>query len=124
MMLSCRLLKNVDGVNSFDAATEVTFTEGDAASVYLQLVDEDTKLGRYMPAVGATLEVTLDNLDSAKRVVRAATQPFAQDPSIWKVDVLPTDKVAGTVTLRLKLTEGLKVTRGSKKAALLVRPAE
>ena len=66
-----------------------------------------------MPAVGATLSVIFDNINDAKKVTRAATQPFAQDGSIWSVQVFSTDAIApGTVSLSLTLTEGPKITKG------------
>ena len=132
MLLSCRMLQDVSGVNSFEYAEAAEFTEGDAASVYFQLIDrsKDARSSgfvpsgrRYMPAAGATLEVVLDHLDDGKKVTRAASQPYPQDPSIWKLDVMASDKVLGTVTMRLALTEGAVVTRGSLAAALLVRAA-
>jgi hypothetical protein len=129
MLLSCRLIQNASSVNDFDYVERFELTEGDTPSVYLQLVDltvdkdKDPPGRRYMPAAGAALQVTLDHLDDSKKIVRAATQPFAQDPSIWKFDILLTDVVKGTVTLRLQLTEGSKVTRGSLRAALCVQPS-
>jgi len=116
MHLGCRILDNVVDVNTFDHADSSEWVEGDTVTLYLQLVDEskDSYLKgfhpggrRYMPATGATLEVTLDSIDDALRVVRAANQPFpTTDPSIWAVPILTTDTVRGTVNLRLTLTEG------------------
>lgn len=132
MLLTARLLQNALSVNVFELVNQIEFTEGDTPSIFFQLIDATLdKSGdgfsppgrRYMPAVGATLNVTLDSLDNAKRITRAASQPFAQDPSIWKIDILTTDKVLGTVTLRLQLTEGQKVTSGSVIHALRVSPA-
>lgn len=129
MLLSCVMLSNVCGVNGFDYAGPAEFSEGDTPTLYLQLIDLSQNRAtagfvppgrRYIPSVGATLMVTLDNIDSAKKVVRAATQPYAQDPSIWSVPILSTDSIKGTVTLRLQLTEGVKVTNGTLKAAVLV----
>ena len=69
---------------------------------------------RYMPASGATLQVTFLSLDSNKQVARTATQPFpTSDPSIWRVQMLSTDGLVGTVNVLLTLTEGIMVTRGS-----------
>ncbi len=124
MLLSCRVLKNVQGVNSFEYADAAEFTEGDAPSIYVQLVDAGKAQQRYMPASGAALQVTFDHVDDARKIVRAATQPYALDPSIWRIDTLVTDKLRGTIPLRLKLTEGAVITYGSLAAAVLVYSAE
>lgn len=132
MQLSARILKDVQGVNSFDYAEAAEFTEGDTPVIYFQILDLGKDSGlrgfmpagrRYMPAAGATLQITLDNTDDAKKFVRAATQPFATDPSIWRIETLTTDKLRGTIAMRLLLTEGSVITRGSLKAAILVRSA-
>jgi hypothetical protein len=129
MLLSTRILNNVAGVNSFEYVQAATFTAGDTPSVYFQLIDASVDRAtqgfvpagrRFMPAAGATLEVTLDSVDNARKIVRSASQPFPLDPSIWKVDILSTDNIKGTVSMALKLTEGIKITRGRLTAALLI----
>lgn len=126
MLLSARLLNNVANVNSFDYSTESRFTEGDALTIYLQLVDvnKDSNLKpagrRYTPATGSTLQVTVQNLNSAKTLVKTATQPFTGDNSIWSFTVGATDGLKGTYTLQLQLTESSVITRGTVKNALAV----
>jgi hypothetical protein len=130
MLLSARMLDGVGSVNDYDYVDEVEFTEGDAVRVHFQLIDasKDKPLQqfkpagrRFVPAVGATLKVTLANIDDDKGVVeRLAVQPYAGDASIWYVDIAATDKVRGTVDLVFKLTEGTRVTRGRLSAALAV----
>ena len=66
-----------------------------------------------MPQPGATLKITLDNLNTSKKVVRFATQPFPLDPSIWSFPILSTDQIVGTVSVLLQLTEGSTVTNGT-----------
>jgi hypothetical protein len=122
MLLSCRLLDNVSSVNNWNYAEKVEFTEGDTVRLYIQLIDKslDKPLGqwkpagrRYVPAAGATLQVTLHNIDDDKVITdRVATQPYSGDLSIWYVDIVSTDAVKGTVSISLKLTETAKVTRG------------
>jgi hypothetical protein len=131
MLLSARILENVSGVNAFDYVNQVTLTEGDdQTTIYFQLVDMNRDRAdqgyvpagrRFIPASGATLQVTLDSIDSARKVVRAATQPFPEDRSIWSVSLFATDKVRGTVNMQLLLTEGTKVTRGLVLGALRVQ---
>jgi hypothetical protein len=121
MILSAQMLDNVASVNSFEATEAVCFVESDPQDVYLQLVDL-TKHFRYMPAAGATLQVVVDNIDDGKKITRFATQPFSQDPSIWKLTIMASDSVRGTVNLRLTLTEGSAIRRGQVQAALRVSP--
>lgn len=130
MLLGCRMLKDVASVNSFEADVQVSWTESDATEVYFQLIDLNLDTSnlyrppgrRFVPAAGATLSVELENIDDAKKVTRLAIQPFAQDGSIWKVQILPTDPCRGTPQLRLTLTEGTKVTRGLVKQGIKIWP--
>lgn len=132
MLLSCRFLDNVCGVNSFEYRPQLRFTEGDGPEIYLQLVDaalDRPESGfnpggrRYVPPTGAVLQVTVDNINSANVVTRLASQPFPGDASIWKIQLLPTDKVTGTVALRLSLTANGKTLTGKVMNALLVTPS-
>lgn len=132
MLLSVRPLNNVVGVNDFESVDHLEFTEGDGPSLYFQLIDlskDRSEQGflpagrRYMPATGATLQVTFDNLDDAKVTTKTATQPFSGDPSIWRVDLMSTDPVSGTVRAKFALTEGVVVRRAVLDAALRVRSA-
>lgn len=128
MQLSVRMLQNVANVNSFDWATQVEATEGDAYDVYFQLVDatRDRAVNgfkpagrRFVPEAGATMSVKLDNIDDDIALTRVATQPFATDPSIWKFSVLNTDTIRGTCALQITLTE----PTGSKKTYARVEAA-
>lgn len=130
MRLSARILENVTGVNTWSHADQAEFTEGDAPTIYLQLIDLSQDRAdkgvvpggrRFIPAAGATLSVLLDALDDSRKITRAATQPYAQDPSIWALQLLATDKIRGTISLKLTLTEpGPKITYGVVAAALRV----
>lgn len=97
MKLSARLLKNVDGLNSFDFESTWSIGQdcnegiGEDKDLYFMIVDLDRGCGsdcppRFMP-VGTvvTLQVTLPNAETPISV--AATQPFVDDKSIWKVPV-------------------------------------
>ncbi len=131
MLLSARILENYVNANTFDYATEACWTEGDAVEVYFQLVDMSKDRGslgfnpsgrRYMPADGATLVVTVDTLDNAKKLSRDA-EAVDEDGSIWKFTVLATDTIRGTAHLRFALTEGSAVVRGLLDSALSIQPA-
>lgn len=130
MLLSARCLNDVANVNSFEYSDDIEFTAGDPASVYFQLTDAslDKSLDgfvpagrRYMPAVGATLQCTVESIDDSKTLVRFATQPFVNDPSIWQLNFLASDTIRGTANIRLKLTEGSVVRSGLMKAVLRIQ---
>lgn len=131
MRLSCRILADVAGVNQFRVANQCEFTEGDSLTVYIQLFDATTDTDfvpsgrRYVPAVGATLQVVLNSIDSAKKITRSATLAYPdRDESIWSFTITGTDKVRGTVHLKLTLTEGDTVKTGNVMGALRVSPKE
>jgi hypothetical protein len=134
MLLSVRVLKDVASVNSWEPDDQVTWTEGDVVDIYFQLIDASLDTSnqgfhpsgrRYMPVAGATLSCVLENIDDAKVLTRSATQPFAQDPSIWKLQVLATDKVRGSPQMRITLTEtGPKITRALIKNVLKIMPLD
>jgi hypothetical protein len=133
MNLGARILSSVGGVNDFDPATEVQAMKGDAFDVYLQLIDKEQHKAsqgfypeglRYIPASGATLQVTVLSIVPTKQFVRVATAPFTATPSdtsIWKFSILATDPVEGTVSLQLTLTEGAVVRTVYMQAVIKIR---
>lgn len=130
MRLSLRFLNDVANANSFEYADSIEFQGGDNQTVYLQLVDaslDRLEQGfnppgrRYTPSAGAMLSVTMVNLDDAKKVVRPASQPFPNDPSIWAMTVLPTDPIKGTVRLSMVLTETGRILHSSNVPGMFLR---
>ena len=114
MKLSVQVLNDVSGVNSFRYGTEVESTVGDAIELYYQLFDASQNLSRfgfspsglrYLPVASSTLQVIFLNINSRKQFSRFASQPFANDLSIWKVPVLATDPASGTVSMKFVLSE-------------------
>src|SRR4029077_10570344 len=130
MLLSARLLNNVQTVNNFDTVSAVEMTAGDQVTVYLQLVDasldqDKTPRGRrYVSASGALLTVVIQHLDDAKKLAKIATQAFpTTDPSIWSFVINSTDiSVRGTVDLVLQLQEGTVVRNCRLQGAIRARP--
>lgn len=123
MNLGARFLENVADVNTWSYLDNVELTEGDAGTVYIQLVDiRSPDRRRYMPAAGAVLTCTVDSINDAKKVTRVATQPFAQDPSIWALSLLATDALRGTLNLKLHLAEGATVRTSLVRWALRFIP--
>lgn len=131
MLLSCSFLTQVADVNNYAEVLKVLMTEGDTVDVYLQLRDVSVNPAsagfhppgrRYVPAAGATLQITVDSIDNARKIVKFGSQPFTNDSSVWKFTLLPTDKVVGTHPIKLVLTEGGKVTYGVLNNAVLAQP--
>lgn len=130
MVLSARILNDVNGVNSFDYCNQAEWVAGDTVTLFFQLVDaskDRMEKGfvpagrRFVPAAGATLSVTLTNIDDAKVVTRNAAQAYSTlDGSIWSVSILSTDTISGTCDLVLSLNEGGRITRGRLVAAAAI----
>lgn len=132
MLLSARIIKDVANVNSFEYDTQLEWTAGDTLTVYFQLIDAtlDTAIQgfnppgrRFVPAASSTLQVSLENIDDAKKLVRLASQPFANDGSIWGLQIMASDKIRGTPQMRLTLTQSSVVTTGLVKNAIKIHPA-
>ena len=136
MLLSARMLENGGTVNDLEATQRLRFCEGDAPLVYFQLVDltkDRSDRGyfpagrRYVPATSSTLLVTLININDSHQVVRYATQPFPGDLSIWALQLIPADKLLGTVSLKFLLTETINsvpvITNGTLPAAIGIESA-
>lgn len=130
MLLSARLLNNVQSVNAFDTVSAVEMASGDQVTVYLQLIDasldRDNKPSgrRYVPASGALLSAVIQHLDDAKKLQKLAVQAFpTTDPSIWSFVINSTDtSVKGTVDLVLTLQEGNVVRNCRLQGAIRVTP--
>ena len=132
MLLSARMLQTVTDVNSWEIVDSLRFSQGDTIVVYLQLVDlnKDRLMQgfkpsgrRYAPTTASvpSLQVTVQNIDDTKTIVRTATQAFPEDTSIWKFTLVPGDALrGGTFSIRLQLTETSVVTSGIIPAALSV----
>ena len=132
MVLSARILRDVASVNNFRVASGPhEMVEGDGDSyVYFQLVDTtlDTATEGYQPtgrryvaAEAATLTLRMESLDIAKMVTRSASRPYALDGSIWRVAVLATDPLRGSVGWRLTLLEGGVARTGRLQPALCIQ---
>jgi len=117
MLLSARMLNNVNDVNNFEVVQTLEMVKGDVAVIYLALIDASTEKHRdptgrrYCAATGSTLKVVIQDINTAVTLTKYATRPFAADQSIWKVTLdLVMDAVAiaglcGTYALKLTLVE-------------------
>lgn len=130
MLMGIRFLTNVGNVNIFDFIQQLEITAGDTQAIYFQLIDlavdrSDESFNppgrRYMPAANSTLMVTLTSVECGKVVIRSATQPFTQDPSIWTFTILGSDPIQGTINMNLRLTEPTRTLNISNSKGNVIR---
>lgn len=123
------MLNDVASVNSFEVADQASWFEGDSTYMYFQLIDLslDTDMKgfypggrRYMPPATTTLSVQIQNIETVKVINRLATQPFPEDASIWRIQILSTDAIHGAPQLMLTLTEPTRTLRGMVKNAVKI----
>lgn len=108
MRILMRLLDSVLNANNFCPVNQLEYSQGSGDSIYFQLIQdksakcEDCDLLRWLPSSGATMQFTFDNIDQSAKITRTGIMVFASDDrSIWKVDMMQTDKINGAVTATL-----------------------
>lgn len=103
MKLSGKILENVINVNSYKYANQAYITEGSNNEVFIQLVDNlktaeihpksevlpDNPLRYMSQATILTVEAKFPSIDDNSVITVAGTQEFADDKSIWKFELLP-----------------------------------
>lgn len=105
MRLSCKFLKNVADVNNFQYADQWDIAEGSAQELYFQVIDKNKEDLRYISQAGSfDIDVTFLDIDTDAEIVITATKPFADDKSIFKVD-LTVDQVPNSGAVKFALTE-------------------
>lgn len=117
MRLSAKMLKNVSNVNHWEYAETAYVQEGQVNEFYFQLVDldkihqgEKSKILpdfplRYMSqATEVSVEATFLDVNPDNQFAVIATQPFADDKSIFKI-TLTSDQVPNSGNLQISLTE-------------------
>lgn len=108
MRILMHLLDSVLNVNNFCVVDELNYSQGSGTSIFFQLIQEKSSKCeecnkiRYIPTMPATIQVKFDNIDSDQVITRTAVMCFsADDRSIWRVDMMPTDKIMGIVSANL-----------------------
>lgn len=123
MRLSAKTLKNVDSLNSWQYSENWIVRQfgmsGEATTLYFQLIDLERDNIRHIPSNLATASVTFSNLNDELVIIKTAQMAFADDRSIWKIDLTDADLPAsGNVifsltdngkTYRFNITNGLSV---------------
>jgi hypothetical protein len=106
-----RLLENVKGFNTFRPVDRFEHVNGSQQDLYFQIIQVPADaspgddLQRWLPSSGATLRFTFDNIDQAGVITRSGIMVYpTDDRSIFKVTLLSTESISGSVTA--VLTDG------------------
>lgn len=120
MRLSATPLKNFQHINSFQKSTEWTIRLDEPNTLYLQLIDLDQDGLRYIPTgASPSVQVIFPAVNPDNVITKTAIVVSALDGSLWKVDLLDTEKPSsgnvqvilteGGVTRRFVILQGLVV---------------
>jgi len=106
MKLSAKFLKNVENVNSFQYVSQWDIAEGSIQTLYFQIVDKLKDDLRYMSqaTVVDSVTVTFLSIDDNSEIVKTAVQPFADDKSIWYINLSATE-VPNSGAVKISITE-------------------
>lgn len=97
-----KILDDVQNVNSYMVAEQVTLIRGNAQQLYFQLFTEQQSLDplcenshiRYIPqGDNVVVEAVFDHIDDELVIKRVAAAPFTGDQSVWCVDILAQDEL-------------------------------
>lgn len=97
-----KVLDDLQNVNSYMVAEQVTLMRGNTQKFYFQLFSEQQSLDplcentniRYIPqGTNITVEATFEHIDDEFVIKRVAAAPFAGDQSIWCIDILAQDEI-------------------------------
>lgn len=131
MLLSAKPLKNVMNINSWQYCNAWMVSSGQPFDLYFQLVDleKDTAISpkggftdtniRYIPQGTTSAQVVFDALDDDEVITVNASQPFADDKSIWKISLLST-QVPNSGNVKVIVTEAGVVKSFIMKQAVSV----
>jgi hypothetical protein len=106
MKLSAKLLKNVANVNCFQYVSQWDIAEGSAQRLYFQIVDKLKNDLRYLSQATLidSVTVTFLSIDETTEIVKSATQAWADDKSVWYID-LDANEVPNSGAVKFSITE-------------------
>lgn len=120
MRLSAQILKNFQNVNSFQKASEWTIRLDEPNTLYFQLIDLDQDGLRYIPTgASPSVQVVFPAVNPNNVITKTATAVSTLDGSLWKVDLLSTEKPSSG-NVQFILTEGGVVRRFVVMQGLIV----
>lgn len=131
MRLNAKIIKNVSSVNHWEYTDSAYLQEGQINEFYFRLVDldkihpgEKSKILpdfplRYIPQGTTTVSVTFPDLNPENEFSASASQPFADDKSIFKI-TLASNQVPNSGGMRISITEDGNVRSFMLKNAIKV----
>ena len=130
MRLGLVMLDPNSTLNNLKYLREVYVNQGDTPTILFQIIDLDTAdqnnlIGdRYIPATGATVQLTITSVNDANTLVLNASMAFPNDDrSVWTFSMTSnqTTKAAG-VNINAVLTQGQQVNNIVAKNVLFIGP--
>jgi hypothetical protein len=121
MVLSLRPLSGFASINTFTFNDAFFFSQGDTPTLYFQLVDTSVNSAyagynptglAYHPPPTAILSITITSINQALSITRYATLVSANDTSIWSMALMPSDTLAGNMSVKMVLMDGSTVING------------
>lgn len=110
MQLSTVFLQRVVNVNSWATQTQWSATEGNVNTLYFQIVDLEEGGIRYLTqATAYSVSAIFPSICDDMQYTIVATQPFADDKSIWKV-ILTNLQVPHSGNVQFSITEDTVTT--------------
>ena len=103
-----RLLENVKDFNTFREVDQFEHVNGSQQDLYFRIVQVEADSGpesmnnRWLPSGSATVQFKFDDIDQARVISRSGTMVYpSDDRSIFKVTILATESINGSVTMIL-----------------------
>jgi len=121
MKLSAKFLINVESVNNFDYVDQWDVSEGSAHRLHFQLIDKQMGDLRYLSqaTVLGPVTVTFLSVVDGSEIVKIATQPFADDKSVWYIDLLATE-VPNAGAVKMSISEDAVISQFRVDLAIVV----
>ena len=106
--LYTKTLKNYKDVNSFDESSEWNVRENEESILYFRLIDLDQDKLRYISkATVLAVTVTFPNIDDGEEFTVAASNPDADDKSIFMITI-PASSTPASGNFTVSVTEDAK----------------
>lgn len=124
MRLSCNFVVNYANINQFAYQDQWKIRAGELVTLYFQLTDLDQSELRYLAGIGSqnqpySIVVTSPSIDNTKVLQFNAIQVDANDSSVWKIVIAPT-QIPSSGNILFQVTEGSTIRHFKKMNGLQV----
>lgn len=120
MKLSAKFLKNVSNINTFQYVNQWDISEGSANRLYFQIIDKLKDDLRFITqATTYSVSVTFLSIDTSAEIIKSATQAFADDKSIWYID-LTASEVPNSGAVKFSITQDSVESKFKVEQAIVV----